>query len=168
MTVIYLFTATLKPGLLGCHNVQHCNMSCNKLKMLQASISLTVSHWNSSKNYSFTVTNETCNEICIIIYEGFDNVKIFWQDQDEDLDFLFMTKSKTTFLVLEESWNRDPKAQNYRCSCYHPTITPWVSKHSTQQKALYAGNQTNKWLCYGRGTARQLVSRNSVTTKHPI
>jgi len=26
----------------------------------------------------------------------------------------------------------------------------------------------NKWLCYGRGTARQLVSRNSVTTKHPI
>ena len=26
----------------------------------------------------------------------------------------------------------------------------------------------NKRLCYGRGTARQLVSRNSVTTKHPI
>jgi len=26
----------------------------------------------------------------------------------------------------------------------------------------------NKRLYYGRGTVRQLVSRNSVTTKHPI
>ena len=30
------------------------------------------------------------------------------------------------------------------------------------------GYKINKKLCYGRGTVRQLVSRNSVTTKHPI
>ena len=27
---------------------------------------------------------------------------------------------------------------------------------------------SNKWLCYGRGTARRAVSRNYATTKHPI
>ena len=46
---------------------------------------------------------------------------------------------------------------------YWPVASSKSARGGTRLK-----RRLNKWLCYGRGTARRAVSRKFATTKHPI
>ena len=60
-----------------------------------------------------------------------------------------------------------PRGVPYQRSALSADYSTKVSMF-THYEDMEDDEKCNKKLCYGRGTALQLVSRNSVTTKHPI
>ena len=92
-----------------CHRVHgwHTEPVTRSLSTFHANINLTINHWNESKNQHFKVTNVSYKAVCITKYQGLENVKDFF------IKPKIKTKTKTTFLVLEESHNQDPKSRDY-------------------------------------------------------
>ena len=100
-----------------------------------------------------------CNQFCVVpdcsLGAKVSQDSLYWFSQSLHNTVGIELQMITTFYV----GYRGTRVRVYICLSVCLSVCPSVG---------HDHEPCNKWLCYGRGTTRQLVSRNSVTTKHPI